>query len=92
MDLNISFNYALFDAGEHYLGGCVYIDPPEGAGADADISFWVVNDLVFTPLAATLAAVVPEWIAMFWPFTNPRFIDSELAWAEWIRLPPVEPE
>ena len=92
MDLNLSFNYALFDAGEHYLGGCVYIDPPERTGADADISYWVVDDLVGTPVAAALAAVVPQWIVTSWPFVNPRFIESELAWAEWLRLPPCPTE
>src|SRR4028119_2404431 len=34
-----SFNYALFDAQETQLLGCVYIDPPEKAG-DADAEGW----------------------------------------------------
>ncbi len=29
MTRNESFNYALLDAGEHALLGCVYVDPPE---------------------------------------------------------------
>lgn len=33
-----SFNYALFDTGETQLLGCVYIDPPEKVGADAEVS------------------------------------------------------
>jgi len=32
-----SFNYALFDNAENALLGCVYIDPPEKQGADAEI-------------------------------------------------------
>jgi hypothetical protein len=39
-----SFNYALLDDAETALLGCVYIDPPEKAGADAEISWWVVDD------------------------------------------------
>ena len=35
-----SFNYALFDAAETELLGCVYIDPAERRGADAEISWW----------------------------------------------------
>ena len=38
---NESFNYALLDAEETVLLGCVYIDPPDKAGADAEISWWV---------------------------------------------------
>jgi len=33
-----SFNYALFNRDETELIGCVYIDPTDKAGADADIS------------------------------------------------------
>jgi hypothetical protein len=44
-----SFNYALFDADETQLLGCVYVDPPEKVGADAEISWWVVDPLVDTP-------------------------------------------
>jgi hypothetical protein len=39
-----SFNYALLDDAETALLGCVYIDPPERAGADAEISWWVVDE------------------------------------------------
>jgi hypothetical protein len=35
-----SFNYAVFDAAETVLLGCVYVDPPTRSGADAEIS-WV---------------------------------------------------
>src|SRR5690348_805842 len=45
-----SFNYALFDDAETALLGCVYIDPPEKQGADAEISWWVVDDQAGTSL------------------------------------------
>ena len=41
-----TFNYAVLDAGETELLGCVYIDPPdEGCppGTDALVSWWVVD-------------------------------------------------
>ena len=41
---HLSFNYALFNDAETALLGCVYIDPPEKHGADAEISWWVVDD------------------------------------------------
>ena len=67
-----SFNYALFDRDETALLGCVYIDPPEKPGADAEISWWVVDDMVGSPLDEALNEFVPAWIAECWPFRNAR--------------------
>ena len=83
-----SFNYAVLDAGESQLLGCVYIDPAERLGADADISWWVVDDEVGRPLDTTLAEFVPHWVRDAWPFTQPRFIGHDLTWAQWLALPP----
>lgn len=58
-----SFNYALFDAAETALLGCVYIDPPEKAGADGEISWWVVDELVNSKVEQALDELVPQWIA-----------------------------
>ena len=84
-----SYNFAMFDADETRLLGCVYIDPPEKAGADAEISWWVIDALVGTPTEHALDAAVPDWIATQWPFTQPRFIGRDLTWAEWMQLPDV---
>lgn len=85
-----SFNYAVFDEHEHSLLGCVYIDPPERTGADAEVSWWVVDPLVGTEVARVLDAFVPRWIEAGWPFERPRFIGRDLTWAEWIALPEAE--
>jgi hypothetical protein len=84
-----SFNYALFDAEETALLGCVYIDPPEKFGADAEVSWWLVDGLVGTDVDAALASLVPAWIAADWPFRTPRFIGVHLSWREWLALPDV---
>jgi hypothetical protein len=68
-----SFNYALLNLAETELLGCVYIDPPERAGADAEISWWVVDAQVGTSLEAAMDIVVPRWIAGVWPFEKPRY-------------------
>jgi hypothetical protein len=83
---HMSFNYAVLDAAESRLLGCVYIDPPERVGSDADISWWVVIDAEPT-LEATLLEFVPEWIGRAWPFTHPRFVGRDLSWTEWLALP-----
>jgi RimJ/RimL family protein N-acetyltransferase len=69
-----SFNYALFDAAESELLGCVYVDPPERAGADAEISWWVVDRYAGTDLEKALDSLVPRWIADSWPFTAPHYL------------------
>jgi len=82
-----SFNYALFDTGETELLGCVYVDPPQKAGADADISWWVVDCLVGGPIEAALDELVPQWIQKDWPFSRPRYVGRDLSWAAWSALP-----
>lgn len=73
MEQGESFNYALFDQGETELLGCVYIDPPERAAADAEISWWVVDWLVGGPIEQALDRLVPDWIASDWPFQAPHY-------------------
>jgi hypothetical protein len=86
-----SFNYALLDDAEAALLGCVYIDPPEKQGADAEISWWVVDAQAGTGLERAMDALVPQWIAAAWPFTQPRYVGRDLSWAEWLALPGIDP-
>ncbi|QYH37041.1 GNAT family N-acetyltransferase [Salinibacterium sp. M195] len=73
METHESFNFALFDENETELIGCVYIDPAEKPGADADISWWVRDEYVGSDVEAALDKFVPAWIARDWPLTAPRF-------------------
>jgi hypothetical protein len=82
-----SFNYALLDDAETVLLGCVYIDPPEKAGADAEICWWIVDEKAGTVLQRALDAFVPQWIAAAWPFDRPRYVGRDLSWADWLALP-----
>ena len=84
-----SFNYALLDKQETAVLGCVYIDPPERTGSDAEISWWVVNDLVDTDAERALDALVPKWIAADWPFVRPRCVGRDITWQEWLALPEI---
>jgi len=89
-DAHESFNYVLLNDDETVELGCVYIDPPEKAGADAEISWWVVDDAVGGAVERAVDALVPRWIADDWPFVRPRLIGRDLSWAEWLRLPDAE--
>lgn len=84
-----SFNYALFDPGETELLGCVYIEPPMKTGADAEVSWWVVDWLVGGPVEQALDDLVPRWLAASWPLRRVRCIGRDLGWAEWLALPDV---
>jgi len=71
-----SFNYAVLDADETELLGCVYIDPPsENApeGADAVASWWVVDREVGGDLERTLDELVPRWLDQRWRFRAVHF-------------------
>ena len=85
-----SFNYALLDEGETAIFGCVYIDPPERAGSDGEVSWWVGDDYVGGDVERALDALVPRWIAADWPFRRPRYLGRDIGWQEWLALPPAE--
>jgi predicted kinase/RimJ/RimL family protein N-acetyltransferase len=87
IEAHASFNYALLDAEETVLVGCVYVDPPEKVGgADAEISWWVADAFVGTDVAAALDELVPRWIAEDWPFDHPRYVGRDLTWDAWLAL------
>jgi hypothetical protein len=82
-----SFNYALMDDEETAILGCVYIDPPERTGCDAEVCWWVVDDLVGGEVERALDASVPQWVAAEWPFQHPRYLARDITWQEWLALP-----
>lgn len=71
---HVSFNYALFNEDETALFGCVYLDPTEQD--DAEISWWVVDELVGGEVQRAFDAFVPAWIASAWPFRAPLIHQS----------------
>lgn len=44
-----------------------------------------------TGLERALDALVPQWIAAAWPFTQPRYIGRDLSRADWLTLPDIGP-
>jgi RimJ/RimL family protein N-acetyltransferase len=83
MERNLSFNYAILDADETRLLGCVYLDPPEVEGTDAEVTWWVVDDEVGGPVEACLLPAVRTWLAASWPFQRPRVVGWDLTWEVW---------
>jgi hypothetical protein len=68
---HLTFNYAVLDDEETELLGCVYIDPPNENspdGADAEVSWWVVEQQAGGPVERELDEFVPRWLAQTWGF------------------------
>ncbi|GGL96661.1 hypothetical protein GCM10010129_45600 [Streptomyces fumigatiscleroticus] len=84
-----SFNHTVENGDRTALRGCVSIDPPEKTGADAEISWWVVDEEVGGELERALDTFVPRWIAEDWPLARPRFVGRDLTWDEWLALPDI---
>lgn len=93
MERNESFNFALLDDDETVLLGCLYVDPPERVGAaDAEVCWWVIDDLVGTADETAFDAFVPDWIRDAWPLVAPRYIGRDITWAEWLALDERDPD
>lgn len=86
-ELRRSFNYAVVSLDENRLLGCVYVDPPEKQGADAEVALWVRDSELDSGLEAELEAAVRAWLAADWPFERVRWPGRELSWQEWDALP-----
>jgi hypothetical protein len=66
-----TFNYAILNAPETELLGCVYIDPPDAespSGTDAVVSWWVVDRMAGSDLDRQLVEFVPRWLNDAWGF------------------------
>lgn len=83
MDANVSFNFAIFDAAETALLGCVYVDPPVAPGSDAEVVWWVVDAEVGGALDRCLDDAIPRWLARDWPLHAPRIVGCDLSIAAW---------
>lgn len=83
MTRNESFNFAIFDADETALLGCVYIDPPEAEGYDAEVSWWVVDAEVGSALERAVETEVPAWLEARWPLARPRIVGRDVTWEAW---------
>ena len=73
IEAHVTFNYAVLDADETELLGCVYVDPPRDdspPGADAITSWWVVDRHAGAALEAALDDFVPRWLADTWGFRS----------------------
>jgi hypothetical protein len=68
--LGSSFDYAVMSLDEKRLLGCVYVDPPQEAGTDADVWFWARQSELEGGLESQLQSFLVPWLAENWPFRS----------------------
>jgi hypothetical protein len=88
-ELKRAFNFAIMTPDGGRLLGCVYIDPPEKQGADADVCWWVRDSESGAGLEEIVSEQVRRWLAAEWPFGAVRFPGHDISWVEWDALPDV---
>ena len=87
MERNESFNFALFDADETELIGCVYIEPTDKPGADADISWWVRDEYLGSPVERrSTSSSRPGSLRTGRSLLRGTSAET-LSWDEWLAIP-----
>ena len=66
--LRSSFDYAVMSLDERRLLGCVYVDPPQHDGTDADVWYWARQSELANGLEGELQVFLRRWLAESWPF------------------------
>jgi hypothetical protein len=66
--LRSSLDYAVMSLDERRLLGCVYVDPPDHAAADAAIWYWARQSELAGGLELELESFLHVWLANAWPF------------------------
>ncbi len=83
-----SFDYAVMSPDEGRLLGCVYVDPPQKAGFDAEVHFWARTDgAEGEGLEEKLGEVTRRWVAEAWPFGDVAYPGRGISWEEYGALP-----
>jgi hypothetical protein len=68
--LGNAFAYSVMSLDDRQLLGCVYIDPTEVNGFEAEVFYWVRTSELATGLEDDLGRFVRNWIGSAWPFKH----------------------
>lgn len=78
-----SFAYTVVRLDESQVLGCLYINPSDKAGFDAEISLWVRASEVENKLDSILFDSVKKWVSEVWPFKKVAYPGREIKWEDW---------
>ncbi len=82
-----SFAYTVMNLDESQCLGCLYIDPSEKVGYEAQVILWVRQSEISNGLDEKLFSAVSLWLSDEWWFTTVAFPGRQLTWQEWDALP-----
>jgi len=81
-----SFAYTVMNPEESQCLGCVYIDPTNKNGYDAEVYLWVRESEVENGLDSILYDAVKNWIEAEWTFKKVAYPGREIDWTAWKSL------
>lgn len=64
----VSFTYTVLSKDKTTVLGCIYINPTDSAGFDAQVHMWVRTSMKARDLDNTLKEATQEWLSREWPF------------------------
>ncbi|MFC2031218.1 GNAT family N-acetyltransferase [Chloroflexota bacterium] len=81
-----SFAYTVVTPDESQILGCVYVDPTDKAGYDAEVFMWVRKSELDKGLDQDLLEAVKNWIDEKWPFKKVAYPGRAIDWETWESL------
>ncbi|WP_437669908.1 GNAT family N-acetyltransferase [Sorangium sp. So ce131] len=66
--IGAAFTYTVLSLDERTCLGCVYIEPTEVPGCEAEVLLWVRQSELASGLDEHLYSAVREWLSSAWPF------------------------
>ena len=86
-EIKSSFAYTVLNLNETQCLGCLYINPTEKVGYDAEIIFWVRKSEIANGLDERLFSEIKFWLSKEWWFKNVGFPARLIDWEQWNALP-----
>tara|TARA_Y100001970_G_scaffold145082_1_gene178246 strand:- start:902 stop:1411 length:510 start_codon:yes stop_codon:yes gene_type:complete len=86
-EIKSSFAYTVLNLNETQCLGCLYINPTEKVGYDAEIIFWVRKSEIANGLDERLFSEIKFWLSKEWWFKNVGFPGRLIDWEQWNALP-----
>jgi hypothetical protein len=80
------FTYTMETPDAKLCLGCVYIYPCLRGGYDAQVHYWVRDNVKAQGLEKELGAFLRQWLRDVWPFQHPVFPGRDITWRDWEAL------
>jgi len=81
-----SFAYTVVTPCESQVLGCVYIDPPQKIGFDANVFLWARQSMLASGMEIRLYEAVRDWLERDWPLRKVAFPCRNINWEQWSAL------